>query len=767
MQLQAAVEDKRAASDQPAIDYAEVLNEIKQTAFNSLLIATSGIFLGWYLLSHLSLGLGDVVYVSYVILVGGAFTGAAYLLRKRSPTLANLLWLGGLFLAVILAIALFQRLELAYFFSLFPLLAVAVSFRWQWGIATELLLGVILLLVEPQLVQVGPLPFFSLQDFIVLLLGCVALVIGGTFAQGLLSLTGWSMTNYRKERAELEHMRNERVHLLQVQEDFTLANKELARLTERLAAMTQVAEEARRIKEDFVARVSHELRTPLNMVIGFSEVIMKSPQLYGDSIPSALLADVDAILRNSQHLSRLVDDILDLSQVEAGRMALTKEWMSVPDVVGEAVMVVKGLFDSKGLYLREVLPANLPPLFADSTRIRQVIINLLGNAGRFTEAGGVTVGVELRGKGESSQLVFGVTDTGPGISPENQHRVFEPFHQVDSVLRQHKGGTGLGLTISKQFVEMHGGSMWLESEPGKGTSFFFSLPMQAQNLELEEDAQRWFNPYFQYDQRTRLANLPKPEFTPRYVLVESEDSLRRLFSRYADNVEVVTVKHVEEAVSEVRRSPAQALIFNDPGHLEDAETQAKLGGLPFGTPVISCWLPGKEEAARRLGVVEYLIKPAARDDLLSALAKVPEARRVLLVDDEPEILRLFVRMLSAVDRPYQLVQAMNGKRALQLLRSRKPDVMILDLVMPEMDGFEVLNEKSQDPEIRDIPVIVVSSLNPQGESSVSRSIAVSRGNGLSAHELLNCIQALTAILVPVERNAHPESAKTPAAKPAS
>ncbi len=219
--------------------------------------------------------------------------------------------------------------------------------------------------------------------------------------------------------------------------------------------------------------------------------------------------------------------------------------------------------------------------------------------------------------------------------------------------------------------------------------------------------------------------------------------------------------------NEVRRSPAEALILNQPGDLQDPVLKAHLDALPFGTPVISCWMPGREEAARRLGVVEYLVKPVTRHDLLTVLEKMPAVKKVLLVDDEPEILRLFVRMLSQVDRPLTILQAMNGRRAMQLLRSRKPDLLLLDLVMPEMDGFEVIEQKSQDPAIRDIPVVAVSSLNPRGETNVSHTFSVTRGSGLSARELLNCVQSISGILVPEDRTAGLKPEETPGETPAS
>ena len=755
--------DGQPVSFSPSSFEPGVFQQIEEEALRFLIIATGAMLLAWYLLSNFDIGLGDVVRVSYVVLAAAVFSVAAYLLIGRSAGAAQAVWLVGLSITIGLALALFQRPELLFFYALIPVLVAALTFRWQWGLLAEVGLVVLLIFLEPAVGLPRQTPaWFSSSDLIVLLMGGILLVLGSTLAQALSSLTGWSIVHYREARVELEEIRNERVDMLQMQEDFIKANNELARLTDRLAAMTQVAEEARLTKEEFVARVSHELRTPLNMIIGFSEVIMKSPQLYGESIPSTLLVDVDAILRNSRHLSRLVDDILDLSQVEAGRMALTKEWVSPPELLEEAVSVVKGLVDSKGLYLSQEIPENLPQVFCDSTRVRQVVINLLGNAVRFTEKGGVIV----RARTDKNFLIISVTDTGQGIAPADQKRVFEPFQQVNSVLRRHKGGTGLGLTISKQFVEMHGGEIWLESQVGVGSTFFFSVPVNIAPPDLVEGPSRWFSPYFEYDPRTHPANLPAPVVRPRYVLVESEDNLQRLFTRYADNVEVVSMKRIEEAVSEVRQSPAQALILNQQVDLQDPEIKAHLDGLPFGTPVISCWMPGREEAARRLGVIEYLVKPVTRQDLLATFEKVPGVRKVLLVDDEPEILRLFVRMLSLVDRPLTIIQAMNGQRALQLLRSRKPDLMLLDLVMPEMDGFEVMKVKSQDPAIRDIPIVAVSSLNPRGETNVSHTFSVTRGSGLSARELLNCVQSISRILVPEDRTAGLKPVEMPGETPA-
>jgi len=503
------------------------------------------------------------------------------------------------------------------------------------------------------------------------------------------------------------------------------------------------------------------------MILGFTEIIMKSPQIYGDSIPSSLLADIAAIERNSHHLAKLVDDILDLSQVESSHMALSKEWVSIAEIANEATFAVHVLFESKGLFLKTEVMDELPQVFCDGTRIRQVVINLLSNAGRFTEHGGVTVRVWQ----DASSVIISVQDTGPGIAPKDQKRIFEPFQQVDSPLHRHKGGSGLGLSISKQFVEMHGGKLWLESEMGAGTTFFFSLPLIASPANFptgsSEDARRWFSPYVQYEARIRRARLPKPEIGSRYVILEEEDTLQRFFSRYIDGAEVVSVRSLDNAIVEIKRSPAQALILNMPPD-QYALFRDRQAELPFGTPVINCWVPGKDEAAKELGVVDYLVKPVSREDLFAALEKTGrQINRVLVVDDEPEILQLFARMLTMTWPECQILQAMNGRRALQLLRSRKPDIILLDLIMPGMDGFQMLHEKSLEESIRDIPVIVITSKTPSGETIISDSLTITRGDGLSLNELLASIQNVSKILVPSTRITDPELIENPGEKQAS
>ena len=344
-------------------------------------------------------------------------------------------------------------------------------------------------------------------------------------------------------------------------------NRELKRLSERLKVMEHIAEEARQAKTEFVANVSHELRTPLNMIIGFADIIARSPHVYGSRLPPSLLTDIAAIRRNAEHLAVLVNDVLDLSQVEAGRMALSRDWVELGSVITAAFEVVSGLYSSRGLYLRADIEPDLPPAYCDEARVRQVIINLLGNAGRFTERGGVTVTCRYS-PANRRDLVVSVIDTGPGIAAKDQQRIFEPFQQADVSTRRRHGGTGLGLTISKQFIEMHGGALWLESELGAGTTISFTLPTDnpavlgpAQGSSVRRALVA--DDEIGYHLRTRPSAAQVPPVGQRFVLVDPEGPLQRLIKRYLPNVEVDAFVDPAEALAALQRSPAQALVIND------------------------------------------------------------------------------------------------------------------------------------------------------------------------------------------------------------
>jgi signal transduction histidine kinase/CheY-like chemotaxis protein len=562
---------------------------------------------------------------------------------------------------------------------------------------------------------------------------------------------------YRQARDQLAQARDARLSLHQAKDDLANAYVQLRRLNELLQASKLEAESARRVKEEFVARVSHELRTPLNMILGFSEMIMRSPASYGPSLPQALLADMRVIYRNSRHLLQLINDVLALSQTEAGQMHLSRSWTDIGDVVREAVAAVQPLFKSKQLTLCVQIPDKVAPVWCDHLRIRQVLLNLLSNAGRFTQAGEVSVHVQA----SSEQIVVSVSDSGPGIAPEEQALVFDPFHQTSESARQPGSGSGLGLTISRQLVELHGGKMWLESALGQGATFSFSLPHNIYRSAPAASPHRWINEYSTYQEGERRALPALPAAKPRLVVFEQQHDLCDAAGQYLDDSEIALVHSAAELEEECARLPPAAILINNASAMEDRTFSHHLGKLPHRIPIISCYVPGRQEALDRLQVVDYLVKPVARDELLAVVQRhAPPASLILIIEDNLEMAFLIRRQLESSGLGYRVAQVTDGGAALRYLQEHCPALILLDLALPNQDGHQVLRRKNHDARLAAIPVIVVSARNPVGEPVVASRLRVELGGGLSIRDILHCTEVISHAFSPASSSANRASPET-------
>jgi signal transduction histidine kinase/CheY-like chemotaxis protein len=684
----------------------------------------------------LSLGLG-LILLAVVI----------WQVRKTSFRAASWLLIGGCLAVVLLSIA-WGRLDVAVFLLILPVGLATLTLGGWVGLITAGACTVILIFAPSAVFPVS----LTLRVFSLVGAWCVLGLIVLTL-RPLLTSVQWAWAGYRNSQDLLAQSRDYQVKLSQTIEDLTEANSQLKRLNQLAQRLRKEAEDERRYKEEFVANVSHELRTPLNMIIGFCGMILNAPGTYGKSIPAALLADLEVVLRNSQHLSSLIDDVLDLSQIDANRMALTKEYVSLAEIIDSAVTAVRPLFFSKNLYIKIDIPEELPDIWCDRTRIREVLLNLFSNAGRFTEKGGITVSVRRDG----SHIVASVADTGMGIAEEDIQRIFRPFQQVDGSIRRQYGGSGLGLSISKSFVELHDGKMWVESEKGQGTTFFFQLPVDPIPLPYASPA-RWLNRYPSREERARPLQTHPGPVKPRVAVVENGNVLQRMIGRYLQNIEVIALNPLELALQEIAQTPVQALFVNDiqVGSVLDRLKEPNV--LPYSLPAIVCSIPGVEQASSALGVEGYLVKPISREALLGAIEKLEKEKpieTILLVDDEPDARQLFRRILASSPKEYRVLRASDGKRALQILRSQKVDAVLLDLMMPTMDGFQFLAIKNEDPQLSQVPVILISARDPQGQPIASNALAVTRGGGLSMPQVLACIETLSSILASVELSAAP------------
>lgn len=658
---------------------------------------------------------------------------------RKSYSAAVWLLVGGLSSITILLVHWYPSSGTGALLALPVIVAVAFLGEWQ-GLGVGLVVSMALRW-QLQRVFAGPIRSDALVA-----LGSVwgSALLTWSALRPLRSLSEWSWRHYDRAQALLEEARERQAELHEVKEDLERANRNLARLNQVVTASQKEAELARQAKENFVANVSHELRTPLNMIIGFSDMISRAPRVYRKGLPRELLADVTAIRRNAKHLSELVDDVLDLSKADSGYMTLSMEPCHPRDLTTDAAQAVGALFVSKKLSMAVDIPEDLPQVYCDVTRIRQVLLNLLSNAGRFTERGGVRVAA-MRREGE---LVISVADTGPGIPAEDIPRLFEPFRQLEMPSRDQSGGTGLGLSICKRLVELHGGRMWAESEVGVGTTFSFSLPIQSP-AQAGTPVHRWLGGEWHHRALARPRRVRPAQAEPLVVLVDREAALAPLLARHLDGCEVIVARDSGELMSTLQESPARAVIINEATVEQERSWEEILATLPYSLPVLRCRVAGSESTAARLGAFESLMKPVSREELLDAVERVPDSvETILIVDDESECVQLFARMLESGGSGYGLLRANNGKRALEIVRTARPDLVLLDLMMPEMDGFELLSRMHADPGLSKVPIITVSALDLSKEELISESLKLSRPEGLSQRDLLDGVKALVQVIGP-------------------
>jgi signal transduction histidine kinase/CheY-like chemotaxis protein len=545
-----------------------------------------------------------------------------------------------------------------------------------------------------------------------------------------------ALSEARDRKHELEDMR---AHWLNASRQLRLAN-------ERLASLRLIAEEAKRSQAAFVANVSHEFRTPLNIITGLINVLVEAPEIIEGGLPPKALEYLRVVYRNSQHLTSMIDDVLDLSQIEARRMALRFSWTDLGSVAESASDAIRPLIEEKGLVFQLTVPDGLPKVYCDSVRIRQVILNLLSNAARLTERGSVAVDVIHRDR----RVVFSVADTGPGIPPQDVDRIFEPFARPSAQLWRDKAGSGLGLSISNELVQLHGGRMRLETELGTGTTFYVELPVAGPLRHAAKPDSPVLADWIWREQSFRSGGPALTDSVPRPLVVVCDETagLYPAFARYANGFEHVETRSLPQALEELRTCPARALVINagSPDHLWRMMDTAKEE--EPDTPVLGCCCPPPIERALEAGAVGYLIKPISR----RALAEVMEnssgpVRRVLVVDDEEEVQELLTLFLRAHDEAIEVVAAGSGDEALEMIRDIRPDLVLLDVLMPGMDGWEVLATTREDITLRDTPVVMISGQDPNEGPITSTMLVATIGHGISLGKLLDCSRHLSMRLL--------------------
>jgi signal transduction histidine kinase/CheY-like chemotaxis protein len=562
----------------------------------------------------------------------------------------------------------------------------------------------------------------------------------------LYQLNHWMWEYLRWAQSLLDESLDRKTELAHASETLRHANRQLALANERLATLRIVAEEAKKSKASFVARVSHEFRTPLNMIIGLVGLMVESTDIYAEDLPPDLWTDLNIVYRNCQHLSSMINDVLDLSQAEAGRLVLHRESVDLAGIVDSAIAVVRPMTDKKHLDLQVAMQDGLPRVHCDPVRIRQVLLNLVSNAARFTMKGKISVHVAH----QDHHVIVGVSDTGPGISQEEIEKVFEPFFRGARQDRPSSDGSGLGLSISKQFVHLHGGRMWLESQPQVGTSCYFTLPISPP-VEHAVRPVRWIKEDWVWkEQAFKAGRLPSTEqlLKPRILVCDETDELASELVRYTDEIEFIDVQEAAQVAPMLAQCPAHAVVLNTTSPDDLLSQVGAIGRDKPGTPVFGCAVSWPVFHAKDLGAAGHLIKPVTRADLLKAIAGIGRpVSRVLLVDDQPEVLQLWTRMLRACGQELEVITASDGRQAMEQLTKDPPDLVLLDIVMPGLDGWQVLERMAENKATRDIPVIVVSAQDPSSQPVRSPILVTTMGEGLPITQLLRCCLGLSSLLL--------------------
>ena len=558
----------------------------------------------------------------------------------------------------------------------------------------------------------------------------------------------WSWSSYRTMLLKVEELRDRQGVLNAALRQLDEACYRLEQANTRLARARLAADEARRLKTEFATSLSHELRAPLNLIIGFSEMIVTSPESYGgERLPDPYRGDVEAIYRNACHLSSLIDDVLDLSQIDADQMAFHREDISVAQVVAEAVGMTAGLFEDKGIAVQVDLPPSLPTLYVDRTRIRQILMNLLKNAARFTDEGSVRVAAAA----DDGGVAISVTDTGLGIPPDELPLVFQEFRQLASAGSRRIGGSGLGLAISRKFARMHGGDVTVRSQVGSGSTFALTLPLARNSVAsgAASPSGTW----------VRLPTSVDPGHRVVAVLGDDESAVK-VFQRHLDGYRVVHVASPAQACEVASQTTLDAVVVVEevPGRPERLAAQVR-ASVP-DVPVVSCTLRGWQTIRRELGVAGYLLKPVTRQGLQKALRQLGRsARRYLVVDDDPEIVRLLAQMVRSLSSRHEAWTATSAAEALEVLAEVRPDAILLDLLMPGTDGYALLSALRADARFAGIPVVVVTGKGRESERIVAESFSVSQAGGLPVRDVMRCLRgSLDALRAPPGTVPEPQAA---------
>ncbi len=453
-------------------------------------------------------------------------------------------------------------------------------------------------------------------------------------------------------------------------------------------------------KSEFLASMSHELRTPLNAVIGFSELLL-------DGAPGEINDEqrecISDILESGEHLLNLINNVLDLSKIEAGMIELKLETLNLHGIINSVVQTMKPILSKNGHEIRVSIGEGLPQVHADKSRLRQILLNLLSNANKFTPPAG-KLRIEVRREGDRCQV--SVIDNGIGIKKEDQERIFQVFTQAETLSNGKKEGTGLGLSLTRKFVEVMGGRIWVESEYGKGSKFTFTLPLAGES-----------KPYLEEKPEERLPEAVEPpplkREQKRILIVDDDRKARSLFQAWLKGEGYATFEATggDEGIRKAKELlPAVVVLDVLMPDKDGWQVLQKLKSMPEtrDIPVVIASVVEEEELGFSLGAADYFVKPIDKKRFLKRIAELGIARRgkVLVVDDNPADVRLVASILEA--KGIGVTCAYSGEEGVRMAKESEPALIVLDILMPDLNGFEVMERLHSDKKTRDIPIIILT-----------------------------------------------------------
>ncbi|MBI4384692.1 MAG: response regulator [Nitrospinae bacterium] len=576
-----------------------------------------------------------------------------------------------------------------------------------------------------------------------------------------------------EQNQNLEEMVRKRTQALEeqtVQLKEEIAYRKL--VEEGLVVAKEEAESAAKAKSEFLANMSHEIRTPMNAILGYCEILQYECKKL-DNL--GLMDDLKGIESAGRHLLSLINDILDFSKIQAGMMELHLEVFDIQAMVADVANTIRHLADKNKNSLEIFYSEPIGLMQSDMTRVRQALFNLLGNACKFTENGRISLRVSRETWQETEWIRFVVSDTGIGIESDKLESIFHEFTQADSSTTRRYGGTGLGLSISRRLCLMMGGDLRVQSEVGKGSSFTFVIPAEAKpgsRISIDKDSPL-FRPDFVGDKRREAAVVaplkaePPPGEKPAVaarksrqnsILIIDDDGVTRdLILRFLkkEGLEAVTASNGRIGLQVARESLPSLIILDMMMPEMDGWTvlrELKTDPALAHIPVVILSMVDEREKGLSEGASDYLTKPLDWESFLSVLNKyrVPHlSSPIMLVEDDPRNADMMIRVLNKSG--WAISHAANGHEALDCMRSSAPKLILLDLKMPIMDGFEFLSQVRRAEEWRSIPILVLTSkeLNQEERLRLSEySDGVLLKGNYSKEDLVNQIRRFAGYFIP-------------------